>query len=96
MTLITQQEIIEFVEANIPNFHQNRLKKLQSLKFSDVLKRKNPYLFKAKNIETSNDLVRGILEMRLGSLFPLNLVPIGATAVKLRKCEITSIKQKEF
>ena len=46
MKPITQQEITDYVEANIQEFHQRRLEKLQNLKLMDLVKRKNPYLFK--------------------------------------------------
>jgi len=32
MRLITQQDIVEYVERNIPDFHQNRLDKLKRLR----------------------------------------------------------------
>ena len=67
MKLITQHEIAEYVEANIPRFHQSRLAKLETLKLEDVLKRKNPYLFKAKNITTASDFVKNILDAFLSS-----------------------------
>jgi len=67
MKSITQQEIIEYVEDNIPEFHQNRLQKLKLLKLKDVLKRKNPYLFKVKNITTASEFIRIILDAFLSS-----------------------------
>lgn len=67
MKLITQQEITDYVEANIQNFHQKRLENLQKLKLMDVIKRKNPYLFKAKNINTAQDFVKTILDAFLSS-----------------------------
>ena len=67
MELITQQDIVEYVERNIPNFHQNRLDKLKKLGLRDVLKRKNPYLFKVKNITTASDFIKTILEAFLSS-----------------------------
>lgn len=67
MKSITQQEIIEYVEDNIPEFHQNRLQKLKFLKLKDVLKRKNPYLFKVKNITTASEFIRIILDAFLSS-----------------------------
>lgn len=67
MKPITQQQIVDYVEANIQEFHQRRLKKLQELKLMDVVKRKNPYLFKAKNINTAQDFVKTILEAHLSS-----------------------------
>ena len=67
MKPITQQEIADYVEANIQSFHQRRLDNLQRLKMLDVVKQKNPYLFKAKNIITAQDFVKTILDARLSS-----------------------------
>lgn len=67
MKPITQQEITNYVEANIQVFHQRRLENLQKLKLLDVVKQKNPYLFKAKNIITASDFVKTILDARLSS-----------------------------
>ena len=67
MRPITQQEITDYVEANIQFFHQRRLENLQKLKLMDVVKKKNPYLFKAKNINTASEFVKTILDARLSS-----------------------------
>jgi len=56
-----------FVENNIGTFHAKRLEKLQKLKLKQVLKRKNPYLFRAKNVVTGQELVQGILDAYLSS-----------------------------
>lgn len=60
-------KITSFVEKNIPEFHRRRLESLVGLKLEEVLKSKNPYLFKAKNINTASDLVKGILDAHLSS-----------------------------
>ncbi|MCD4656722.1 MAG: cytosolic protein [Planctomycetes bacterium] len=57
----------QYVEENIATFHLNRIAKLKKVKLNDVLKRKNPYLFKAKNIRTSEELVKALLEAYLSS-----------------------------
>ena len=49
------------------DFTKARLTKLETLKLEDVLKRKNPYLFKAKNITTAGDFVKNILDAFLSS-----------------------------
>ena len=67
MKPITQQEIADYVEANIQGFHQKRLDNLRKLKLMDVVKRKNPYLFKAKNINTASEFVTTILDAFLSS-----------------------------
>ena len=48
-------------EHVITPFYGVRLKGLHGLKLAAILKRKNPYLFKAKNIELAGDLVKGIV-----------------------------------
>ena len=53
MKSIIQQEITDYVAANIQGFHQKRLDSLQKLKMLDVVRRENPYLFKAKDINTA-------------------------------------------
>ncbi|OHD12870.1 MAG: cytosolic protein, partial [Spirochaetes bacterium GWB1_27_13] len=60
-------DVIKYVEENIGIFHQKRLKNLENLKLIQILKRKNPYLFKAKNILTAFDLVKGLLDAHLSS-----------------------------
>lgn len=54
-------------ENVITPFYEIRFAKLNSLRLKDVLKRKNPYLFKAKNIELAGDLVKGIVDAYLSS-----------------------------
>jgi len=67
MQPISQEKIAEFVGEHINEFHQKRIEKLKGLKLNKVLKRKNPYLFKAKNVVTAEQLVKGILDAYLSS-----------------------------
>lgn len=67
MRHINLNDVINFVEDNIGEFHERRAGSLQSLKLTQVLKRKNPYLFKAKNINDAHDLVKLILDAHLSS-----------------------------
>ena len=60
-------DIIKYVEENIPSFHQKRIKKIETLKLKEVLHKKNPYLFKAKNIQTADKIVKGIVDAYLSS-----------------------------
>lgn len=64
---LDQNELIEFVENHIGSFHQRRLDRLRLLKMSDLVKRKNPYLFKAKAITTAQDFVKFVLDAFLSS-----------------------------
>lgn len=48
-------------------FYNKRFEKLNNLKLKEILKRKNPYLFKAKNIEIASDFVKSIVDAFLSS-----------------------------
>ncbi|HVM73881.1 MAG TPA: PmeII family type II restriction endonuclease [Candidatus Paceibacterota bacterium] len=67
MEKIKLEDVTEYVSQNISAFHVARLKSLASLELRKILLRKNPYLFKAKNILTSETLVRQILDAHLSS-----------------------------
>jgi hypothetical protein len=55
-----------YVNENIVDFHQRRIKSLETLRLEKLLT-KNPYLFKAKNISTAGELVSGLLDAFLSS-----------------------------
>jgi len=67
MKLVNPEEITAYIEAHIPSFHQRRLESWAGLQLRRVLKRKNPYLFKAKNVTSAAELVKGILDAHLSS-----------------------------
>ena len=67
MKEITTQDVSDYVSQNIGGFHSARLSSLAKLELKKILSRKNPYLFKAKNILTSEDLVRQLLDAHLSS-----------------------------
>lgn len=64
---ISDELITKYVEQNISDFHQKRLEKLSDLKLNSVLKRKNPYLFKAKSMERASLIVTALLDAYLSS-----------------------------
>ena len=59
-------QVREYVNENVVDFHQWRIRLLENLKLRDLLK-KNPYLFRAKNITKAQDLVESLLDARLSS-----------------------------
>ncbi|MBI5614411.1 cytosolic protein [Candidatus Gottesmanbacteria bacterium] len=68
MKKIDYQELFSYVSNNIVSpFYELRLKRLNELKLNTVIKRKNPYLLKAKNITTAQDFVVDILQAHLSS-----------------------------
>lgn len=68
MNQLNLNEIYEYVEKHISAFHQKRLEYVQhKVDLWKILKQKNPYLFKAKNILTAQDLIKGFLDAFLQS-----------------------------
>jgi hypothetical protein len=67
MPQISRIDITEFIEAHIKDYHTKILDRLLKLKLSNILKRKNPYLFKAKNLNVAQELVKSILDAHLSS-----------------------------
>ena len=67
MTTISDEQILDYVAANIDSFHESRLAALNKLKLDELVTSKNPYLYKSKNIVTVSELVRAMLDARLSS-----------------------------
>jgi len=63
----TLQLITGCVNDHIDFFHTNRLAKITKLNLHDILKRKNPYLFRAKNLHVAQDLTASLLDAYLSS-----------------------------
>jgi hypothetical protein len=67
MNELNMVQVYEFVNSNIATFHAAKLVRVQKINLRDVLKKKNPYLFKAKGITTAAGLVSSILDAFLSS-----------------------------
>lgn len=67
MKALNLNVVVQYVEQNIDSFHQKRIRSLDTLQLDRVLKRKNPYLFKAKNVLTADQIVRGIVDAHISS-----------------------------
>ncbi len=68
MKKLNLKQVYEYVEANIFTFHKRRLDYVQNkVDLLKILKQKNPYIFRAKNITTAQDLIKGFLDAFLQS-----------------------------
>ncbi len=67
MEKLNLADVTQYVEDNIGTFHQKRIASLKSLKLSNVLRRKNPYLFKAKYVLTAEEIVKGLVDAHISS-----------------------------
>ncbi len=62
----TRKLIEEFVNVNIVSFHEKRAEIIRSIKLRALLK-KNPYLFRAKNINLADEYVKALLNALISS-----------------------------
>jgi len=68
MSKIKIDEIKQYIQENIwTNFHSKKLEKINGIKLDDIIKRKNPYLFKAKNSISVSDYIKSVLDATLSS-----------------------------
>ena len=67
MNPLNIKDINQYVENNIGTFHQKRIDSLNKLKLKTVLKKKNPYLFKAKHLLTSEAIIKKLTDAFISS-----------------------------
>jgi len=68
MKKLNYDKLNSFIASDIIQpFYKIRLERLEFAKLANIAKRKNPYLFKAKNIETAGDFATGLLDAFLSS-----------------------------
>jgi hypothetical protein len=67
MNTLSISDVVEYVENNIDIFHKKRLIAMSQLKLNKILKKKNPYLFKAKSIQTAGEIVKDLTDAFLSS-----------------------------
>ena len=60
--------VADYIRLHIgPEFHDKKIKKVNGITLDDILKRKNPYLFKAKGTQTAHDLLKSVLGATVSS-----------------------------
>jgi len=68
MKKLNYEKLKSFIVSDVIRpFYEIRFKTLKTIRLKDVARRKNPYLFKAKNVETAGDLAKNILDAFLSS-----------------------------
>jgi len=57
-----------YIEGHIgPRFHDKKLAKIRELTLNTIIRRKNPYLFRAKGSNSANDYIKAVLDASLSS-----------------------------
>ena len=68
MTPLNLQDVADFIETNIDkSFHAKKIRKIEKITLGDIVKRKNPYLFRAKASGSANDFVKSVLDATVSS-----------------------------
>ena len=67
MKNLNLNDVLQYVENNIGVFHEKRIQSLDNLRLTKILRRKNPYLYKAKNVLTADEIIRSIVDAHLSS-----------------------------
>jgi hypothetical protein len=67
MNNLNLKDVTLYVEENIGTFHQKRIDSLNKLKLKTILKKKNPYLFKAKYLLTAEQIIKGLTDAFVSS-----------------------------
>lgn len=66
MNALDLRAVEHYVNENIDDFHRRRLSTVENLALNQLLK-KNPYLFRAKNLTVASDLIGSLLDAFLSS-----------------------------
>ena len=67
MTTLDSNKLESLIKKCLNDFYERRFEKLEKLRLRQVLKRKNPYLFKALGTEQASEIVKRILEAYISS-----------------------------
>lgn len=67
MKRLNLDDVREYVEKNISTFHKKKIASIAQIRLNDVVKRKNPYFFRAKNVIAADEWVRAVVEARVSS-----------------------------
>ena len=68
MLPLDMKKVESYISDNIDtDFFDKKIAKLKNFTLSDVVKRKNPYLFKAKRIESAQDYIQQVLDATVSS-----------------------------
>jgi len=61
------QKVEAYVRSNISFFHEARIHKLESLRLNELLKKKNPYLYRAKDLDTPGKVIENLASAFMSS-----------------------------
>lgn len=68
MNSLSLSEISEYIKSEIgPQFHDKKIDKINKITLNDIIKRKNPYLFRAKANNDAHEFIKSVLDATVSS-----------------------------
>lgn len=67
MNQINFSDVEKYIKDNIGDFHIRRAESMRNLELRKIIARKNPYLYRAKNVALAQDFVKIVLNAYLSS-----------------------------
>ncbi|MBA3075088.1 MAG: cytosolic protein [Anaerolineae bacterium] len=67
MVNLNLDEVREYIANHICDFQKARLQSLDNLQLLKILRNKNPYLYKAKDVDTPEQIVRSCIDAHISS-----------------------------
>lgn len=64
---LNEEEVIENIATNLERYYEKLLDKINKIKLDQVVTRKNPYLFYAKNTTTASEIIDSVLFATISS-----------------------------
>lgn len=62
-----EHEIVESIAKSLETFYGNLIAKIDKLHIKDIMKRKNPYLYRAKAMQSATEIVESVLNAYVSS-----------------------------
>lgn len=64
---LSSKKLEALIKKSLANFYQRRSEKLSGLRLSDTLRRKNPYLFRARGVQKASEIISELLQAHISS-----------------------------
>ncbi|KAI4445829.1 hypothetical protein C823_000346 [Eubacterium plexicaudatum ASF492] len=56
-----EQAVVQAIAQALNSFYESLIRKIDTLNINKVMKRKNPYLYRAKAMQSASDIVDSVL-----------------------------------
>jgi hypothetical protein len=67
MTPEQMQTVRDYVNSHVDDFHNGRIASIKALKLKTLLEKKNPYMFRTKDLRTPEEFVEPLLQSHISS-----------------------------